>query len=251
MLGTTVVLGTTGVVPLATVLPAAASDPGGRVSAQVGLKVHSSPSLSARVTRTLAYHQVVTLSCKVTGQSVEGNRVWYNLAHGGWVSARYVDRLSATVPSCQPGGGSGGARAQGRVTSRTDLHVRKGASTSSALVKDLKPGSVVPLYCKKNGQKIGGNSLWYMLGDGSGWVSARYADNLEPTQAGPRRPRRDPPPVPAPPSTSPTPNASHHRPRKRCPTCAARVRSPCPPTRRKTGVWPSTARTSTTSTRPD
>ncbi|MBO0514412.1 hypothetical protein J0695_21830 [Streptomyces beijiangensis] len=147
------------------------------MSSHVGLNVHSSPSMSARVTRVLAYQQLVLLSCKVSGPSVGGNRVWYNLADGGWVSARYVDNLSA-VPTCNSGGGSGGARAQGRVTSRTELHVRKDASTASAYVKDLKPGSIIPLYCKKNGQSVGGNSLWYMLGDGSGWVSARYVDNF-------------------------------------------------------------------------
>ncbi|WP_329121959.1 hypothetical protein [Streptomyces sp. NBC_01465] len=177
LLGTAAVLGTAGFFTFASVMPAAAADPGGRVSTQAGLNVHSNPTMSARVTKVLAYQQIVFLSCKVNGPSVGGNRIWYNLSDGGWVSAKYVDNFSA-VPTCNSGVGNGGTRAQGRVTSRTELHVRKSATTASASVKELRPGSVISLYCKKNGQSVGGNPIWYMLGDGSGWVSARYVDNL-------------------------------------------------------------------------
>ncbi|WP_157879604.1 SH3 domain-containing protein [Streptomyces yangpuensis] len=58
------------------------------------------------------------------------------------------------------------------------LGVRSGPGTKYAQKGKLKTGSVVALQCKVNGQKVDGNSIWYKLADGSGWIAARYALNL-------------------------------------------------------------------------
>ncbi|UQX04988.1 hypothetical protein M4D82_13255 [Streptomyces sp. RerS4] len=42
----------------------------------------------------------------------------------------------------------------------------------------MPSGEIVALQCKVNGQKVDGNSIWYKLADGSGWITARYALNL-------------------------------------------------------------------------
>ncbi len=59
------------------------------------------------------------------------------------------------------------------------LGVRSGPGTKYAQKGKLKTGSVVALQCKVNSQKVDGNSIWYKLADGSGWIAARYALNLD------------------------------------------------------------------------
>ncbi|MFB6619902.1 SH3 domain-containing protein [Streptomyces sp. NPDC056367] len=58
------------------------------------------------------------------------------------------------------------------------LGVRSGPGTQYAKTGKVDNGAVVYLQCKVNGQKVDGNSVWYKLADGSGWIAARYAQNL-------------------------------------------------------------------------
>ncbi|MGW7032092.1 hypothetical protein ACWGFX_33640 [Streptomyces xanthophaeus] len=58
------------------------------------------------------------------------------------------------------------------------LGIRSGPGTHYAKTGKAKTDSVVALQCKVNGEKVDGNSIWYKLADGSGWISARYALNL-------------------------------------------------------------------------
>ncbi|MCX4693071.1 SH3 domain-containing protein [Streptomyces sp. NBC_01408] len=58
------------------------------------------------------------------------------------------------------------------------LGIRSGPGTHYAKTGKAESGSVVALQCKVNGQNVDGNSLWYKLADGSGWIAARYALNL-------------------------------------------------------------------------
>ncbi len=58
------------------------------------------------------------------------------------------------------------------------LGIRSGPGTQYAKKGKALTGTVVKLQCKVNGQKVDGNSIWYKLADGSGWISARYALNL-------------------------------------------------------------------------
>ncbi|MFJ3720989.1 SH3 domain-containing protein [Streptomyces sp. NPDC090045] len=58
------------------------------------------------------------------------------------------------------------------------LRVHSGPGTHYAKTGKVHTGTVVPLQCKVNAQNVEGNSLWYKLADGSGWIAARYALNL-------------------------------------------------------------------------
>ncbi|MFJ3903301.1 hypothetical protein [Streptomyces sp. NPDC090025] len=40
------------------------------------------------------------ISCKVKGENVNGNDLWYKLANGrGWIAARYARNIG-TIPFC-------------------------------------------------------------------------------------------------------------------------------------------------------
>ncbi|RDG35520.1 SH3 domain-containing protein, partial [Streptomyces corynorhini] len=70
---------------------------------------------------------------------------------------------------------------KGKVVSRLPLHIRERATADSRSLGVLQPGAVVSLSCKVHGQNVGGNDLWYRLGDGrGGYVAARYVQNLAP-----------------------------------------------------------------------
>ncbi|WP_269856893.1 SH3 domain-containing protein [Streptomyces sp. RPT161] len=71
------------------------------------------------------------------------------------------------------------AEPTGKVVSRINLSIREQPTTSSKSLGSVRPGTVIALHCKKDGQNVDGNHLWYMLGDGKrGYVSARYVKNL-------------------------------------------------------------------------
>lgn len=72
------------------------------------------------------------------------------------------------------------AEPRGRVTSRLTLSVRELSTSNSRLLGSLSSGSVASLRCKVVGQNVEGNKLWYRLASRSGYVSARYVDNLSP-----------------------------------------------------------------------
>jgi uncharacterized protein YraI len=82
--------------------PKAAAQPKGKVVSKVALSVRSGASTSTKRLGTVAPGAVIALQCKVVGQNVDGNRLWYRLGAGkaGYVSARYVQNLS-TVQYCK------------------------------------------------------------------------------------------------------------------------------------------------------
>ncbi|QIY98043.1 SH3 domain-containing protein [Streptomyces sp. S1D4-11] len=66
----------------------------------------------------------------------------------------------------------------GRVTTHhTRLRVRSGPGTGYRVVGSRRAGRVVTLVCKKNGSSVMGNSRWYKLANGRGYVSAHYVRN--------------------------------------------------------------------------
>ncbi|MFJ7586570.1 SH3 domain-containing protein [Streptomyces sp. NPDC097617] len=87
-----------------------------------------------------------------------------------------------------------GERATGRVVSKGPLTVRSRPSTRAQSLGHVYPNSRVEISCKKHGEKVDGNSLWYRLAernsdwdqdampkvayDKERWVSARYVKNL-------------------------------------------------------------------------
>ena len=72
----------------------------GTVVSAVPLRIRSRAATNAAGLGSLATNSVVKLSCKLHGQNVGGNDLWYNLySRPGWVAARYVRNLGA-VPFC-------------------------------------------------------------------------------------------------------------------------------------------------------
>ncbi|MCZ4125164.1 SH3 domain-containing protein [Streptomyces sp. H39-S7] len=71
------------------------------------------------------------------------------------------------------------AEPRGKVVASGGLWVRQDPNTTSKRLNLLAQGAVVALQCKKAGQNVDGNKLWYRLGAGKpGWVAARYVQNL-------------------------------------------------------------------------
>ncbi|MGW2666947.1 SH3 domain-containing protein [Streptomyces sp. NPDC001272] len=58
------------------------------------------------------------------------------------------------------------------------LGIRSGPGTGYTRTGKLAPNTVVALQCKVNGEQVDDNAVWYKLADGSGWIPARYALNL-------------------------------------------------------------------------
>jgi hypothetical protein len=79
------------------------------------------------------------------------------------------------------GGGQGGdggndnqSRARGRVTAGT-LLLRSAPNRGSQVIRTVHRGDIVSIFCKTPGQNVQGNSIWYLLPDGTwAWGSARY-----------------------------------------------------------------------------
>ncbi|MFE2374080.1 SH3 domain-containing protein [Streptomyces sp. NPDC059398] len=72
----------------------------GRVIARTGVLVRSGPSQHYRVVGSYSYHSIIPIVCKVRGQNVGGNILWYKTAKGNFVSARYVDNVGSIPPYC-------------------------------------------------------------------------------------------------------------------------------------------------------
>ncbi|MFE3763803.1 SH3 domain-containing protein [Streptomyces sp. NPDC059104] len=75
----------------------------------------------------------------------------------------------------KPGHGAPKARI---VTTGNGLGVRSGPGTGYEHRGNVSRGETVALQCKVNGETVEGNAIWYKLADGSGWIAARYAENL-------------------------------------------------------------------------
>ncbi|MER0444038.1 hypothetical protein ABR738_05570 [Streptomyces sp. Edi4] len=73
------------------------------------------------------------------------------------------------------------AEPKGRVVANGGLWVHQEANTTSKRITLLPNGTVTALQCKRTGQNVDGNKLWYRLGAArAGWVAARYVQNLAP-----------------------------------------------------------------------
>jgi hypothetical protein len=68
----------------------------GRVTARL-LISREAPTTRANAHGGLTRGSALRINCKLHGQDVRGNDLWYNLPHGLWVAARYVAN-SGPVP---------------------------------------------------------------------------------------------------------------------------------------------------------
>lgn len=146
----------------------------GRITASPALIVRKAPTTYAPRVTSLANGTVVSIQCKVYGPTVSGNKLWYKLSTGRWVTARYVANIGTAPRFCGPS-----QDIAGRVNSATSLAVRSGPHTSDTRVTSASSGATIWIVCKVDSQSIGGNTRWYMLTSEGGplWVSARYVTN--------------------------------------------------------------------------
>ncbi|MEE1929261.1 SH3 domain-containing protein [Streptomyces sp. TRM 70351] len=73
----------------------------GRVVSRAALNVRAEPTTRSRVLGSVRSGAKVALACKVRGQNVLGNDIWYKLDdRKGWLTARYVRNLD-TIPWCR------------------------------------------------------------------------------------------------------------------------------------------------------
>ncbi|MFG2196011.1 SH3 domain-containing protein [Streptomyces sp. NPDC048639] len=81
--------------------PQVMSDYKGRVIAATGLNVRKQPWQSSPVVGFLPYGKVVSIECKVNGQSIDGNPRWYRInGYGGYASARYIENIGPAPHWC-------------------------------------------------------------------------------------------------------------------------------------------------------
>ncbi|MFI9259902.1 hypothetical protein ACIGT4_19710 [Streptomyces sioyaensis] len=64
----------------------------GRVVAKRGVVLRTGPSYDYRAVGSKRYGTVVAIACRLNGQEVEGNPVWYRLSDASyaWSSARHI-----------------------------------------------------------------------------------------------------------------------------------------------------------------
>ena len=66
------------------------------------LLLRSAPNRGSQVIRVAHRGERVSIFCRTSGQSVQGNRTWYLLTDGTWAwgSARYIDTIGTTPRRC-------------------------------------------------------------------------------------------------------------------------------------------------------
>ncbi|GHH41236.1 hypothetical protein [Streptomyces candidus] len=88
----------------------------------------------------------------------------------------------ATSPAPAAGTESAQATARhgvaGKVTAKHGQFVRSRPTTHSARIGSYRGHAMVRIACKVRGQNVAGNAVWFKLWDRSGWMSAKYVDNL-------------------------------------------------------------------------
>ncbi|MEU1301360.1 SH3 domain-containing protein [Streptomyces shenzhenensis] len=90
--------------------PAAATPRGGEddgryqgvVTAASGLWLHDRPDRGSNRIGFARHGEIVSISCTVYGDNVNGNPLWYLLADGSWAwaSARYIDNIGPAPRWC-------------------------------------------------------------------------------------------------------------------------------------------------------
>ncbi|AXG82147.1 SH3 domain-containing protein [Streptomyces paludis] len=88
--------------PPAAVAAVPAALPKGKVVSRLPLHIREHATSDSRSLGTLQPGAIVPLRCKVHGQNVDGNDLWYRLGDGwsGYVAARYVQN-QAPVSFCR------------------------------------------------------------------------------------------------------------------------------------------------------
>jgi uncharacterized protein YgiM (DUF1202 family) len=139
------------------------------------LNVRKAPTSASAKVGSLSKGTTIKIECKVLGPRVDGNALWYKLATGRWVTARYVSNVGAAPRFCGTG-----KEYKGKVVA-SSLNVRHGPHTSEPKISpSAKKGEILSIVCKVDSQKVDGNPRWYQLASDSvgHWVAARYVSNV-------------------------------------------------------------------------
>jgi cell wall-associated NlpC family hydrolase len=156
------------------------------VKTTASLNVRSSASTSGSIVGSLGNSTTVKVVAQKSGTAVNGNKTWYKLSTGGWITAAYVTETSGSGNSASGGSNSNNSSssnnsAEQAVTKNlqttTGLNVRSSASTSGSVVSSLSANAVVKAVAQKQGTSVNGNTTWYKLSTG-GWITAAYVKEV-------------------------------------------------------------------------
>jgi hypothetical protein len=157
--------------------PVGSNPPAGCVSVVIttvsdSLTVRAEPNTTSRPVGTVARGATVAVDAQVTGEAVSGNTTWYHLADGrGYISGA----LSRCVT--QPIGGNPPAGCVNvLITTVSDsLTVRAAPNTTSRPVGTVARGATVAVDAQVTGESVSGNTTWYHLADGRGYISGAFS----------------------------------------------------------------------------
>lgn len=76
------------------------SDAKGKNSQAIALNLRAGPTTEDRVVGSLPANGKVELICRAKGESVRGNKLWYQTSDRKWVTARYVDNVGKAPGLC-------------------------------------------------------------------------------------------------------------------------------------------------------
>lgn len=96
--------------------------------------------------------------------------------HGGTDTTTAT--AAAPVAPASPDSDRASSYVRGKVVSTVALRIRSRATTNSTALGSYAPGAIVKISCKVHGQNVAGNDLWYRLYDRTGYLAARYVQNL-------------------------------------------------------------------------
>ncbi|WP_329376471.1 SH3 domain-containing protein [Streptomyces sp. NBC_01351] len=85
--------------------------------------------------------------------------------------------VGAGTAAAEDDGFQTSARTYGKVVSKGPLKVRSEPTTRSRLVGHLYPHTKVEIDCKKRGEKVDGNHLWYRLAEPNGSMENGDSEN--------------------------------------------------------------------------
>lgn len=102
-----------------------------------------------------------------TGESVNGNSVWFRGISGDWFwSGGFTSQSTSGLKNLNPAPAPATTE---RVVDTSGTNVRATARTNGALVTSLAGGTKVKVLGWVNGDTVSGNKVWYKLSNGFAW----------------------------------------------------------------------------------
>ena len=152
--------------------PSAVANVTGTANPGVGetLRVRSAPNTTSTIVTSIAHGASLSIICKTTGTSVNGNTQWDKLSNG-YVAHAFVSS-SATIPACSSTPAPTTPQGKVNVAPGDTLKVRSAPNTTSTIVTQLAAGTAITIQCRTTGTSVNGNTQWDKLSNG--YVSHAY-----------------------------------------------------------------------------